>query len=88
MGKLKNSLRADAIANLYRCALYLGLGNSGVALSFLKKYLSQMGKKQLGDLGKIIYNPLLIASKKDRLFWAEKALDQYKCEMSLLVSKS
>lgn len=37
MGLDKNSLKADAIANFYRAALYLAQGNPETGLEFLQK---------------------------------------------------
>jgi len=61
----KYSYKSDAAANLYRAAFYLAKGSTSVAMDFLEK----SGEN---------FNNLKINSKKNRLFWAEKILDQYK----------
>jgi len=87
MGRLKNSLQADALANLYRSAFYLGLGEVEVALSFLEKSFDQIEKKKLQNLEKIVSHPSLLASKKQQLFWAEKILDLYREERDKMVEE-
>ena len=61
----KYSYKSDAAANLYRAAFYLAKGSTSVAMDFFEK----SGEN---------FNNLKINSKKNRLFWAEKILDQYK----------
>lgn len=61
----KYSYKSDAVANLYRAAFYLAKGSTSVAMDFLE----ESGEN---------FNNLKIDSKKNRLFWAEKILDQYK----------
>jgi len=65
--ELKNDLREDAIANLYRSALYLGRGSEKIGLAFFQK-----AKEKLGDL---IH---LEVDKINKKFLAEKVLDEYK----------
>ena len=62
----KNSLKADALANLYRSAFYLAKGNKKLGLDFLKK-----AKKTLGTEFNLPNISL------PRLVLAEKVLDQY-----------
>lgn len=64
MALKKSSFEADKIANLYRAAFYLAKGANEVGLEFLKK----SGKE---------FNNLDLSSKKKRLYWAEKILDEY-----------
>ena len=54
----------DEAANLYRAAFYLAKGSKGVALNFLKK----SGRK---------FEGLKLDTIQERLFWAEKILDEY-----------
>jgi len=54
----------DKIANLYRAAFYLARGAKEVGLDFLRK----SGRK---------FEDLRLDTKKQRLFWAEKILDEY-----------
>lgn len=60
----KKSHQSDSVANLYRAAFYLAKGAKSVGLDFLKK----SGRK---------FNNLDLSTKKKRLFWAEKVLDEY-----------
>jgi len=60
----KYSYESDVAGNLYKAAFYLAKGSSSVAMYFLKKSRED-------------FNDLKIDSKKDKLFWAEKILDQY-----------
>ncbi|MCJ7827933.1 hypothetical protein MUP65_02195 [Patescibacteria group bacterium] len=64
MGLDKNSLQADELANFYRAAQYLGLGDNKLSHSFLKKTFFKPGQK------------LLMVEK--RLILAELVLDEYK----------
>jgi hypothetical protein len=61
----KYSYKSDVAANLYRAAFYLAKGSTSVAKDFLEK----SGEN---------FSNLKINSKKNRLYWAEKILDQYK----------
>jgi len=72
----KNSLKADAVANFYRAALYLAQGNLEVGLDFLKKAEVFFPDEATG-FEEIIKNPEVLKGEKERLFWAEKILDQY-----------
>jgi hypothetical protein len=60
----KYSHKSDEIGNLYRAAFYLAKGSEEVGLGFLSK----SGKTFKG---------LKTNTEKDRLFWAEKILDEY-----------
>ena len=71
----KNSLKADAVANFYRAAFYLAQGNLKTGLSFLQKATTFFSQET--DFQEIIKNPEILNEEKVRLFWAEKALDQY-----------
>lgn len=61
----KFSNKSDKIANLYRAAFYLAKGAKDVALDFLKK----SGRRFRG---------MELNTPQNRLFWAEKILDEYK----------
>lgn len=61
----KYSHKSDSAANLYRAAFYLAKGSTSVARDFLEK----SGEE---------FNGLKVDSKKNRIYWAEKILDQYK----------
>ena len=63
----KHSRQADAVANLYRAALFLARGSRKAGLEFLQK-----AKERLGEGP----NPVL-RTRADELYWAEKILDQY-----------
>lgn len=60
----KFSTESDKIANLYRAAFYLAKGSEKVGLDFLNK----SGKK---------FEGIETNSESQRLFWAEKILDEY-----------
>ena len=64
MALTKFSRESDKAANLYRAAFYLAKGSKEVGLNFL------------GKSGKVFKN-IRIDSEKQRLFWAEKVLDEY-----------
>lgn len=66
----KYSYQSDAIANLYRAALYLAKGSETVGWEFFRK-----AKEKLGSALDI--SPKKIKSHQEALFWAEKILDQY-----------
>jgi len=59
------SHKSDSAANLYRAAFYLAKGSTAVARDFLEK----SGEE---------FDGLNTDNKKNRLYWAEKILDQYK----------
>ncbi|MFH1840682.1 MAG: hypothetical protein ABH807_00785 [Candidatus Shapirobacteria bacterium] len=61
----KKSLKADALANLYRAAYYLAKGQTSTSRLLLAR-----AQKILN------FNLDLDASRSD-LYWAEKILDQY-----------
>lgn len=69
--ELKNSKKADAIANLYRSALYLGRGSRGVGIEFFRK-----AKKNLGET--ILLDIKNIENNRNLKYSAEKILDEYK----------
>jgi hypothetical protein len=64
----KKSYESDAIANLYRAALYLARGSKASGLGFYKK-----AKRILGNE----VNVKLISGKNDT-YLAEKILDEYR----------
>lgn len=66
----KTDPKSEAIANLYRAALYLARGSETVGWEFLRK-----AKEKLGSALEI--TPKKLKSSKERRFWAEKILDQY-----------
>jgi len=63
----KYSQQADAVANLYRAALFLARGSRKAGLEFLKKARERLGEE---------IDPVL-KTRADELYWAEKILDQY-----------
>jgi len=63
----KYSQQADAVANLYRAALFLARGSRKAGLEFLKKAQGRLS---------IELDPVL-ETRTDDLYWAEKILDQY-----------
>ncbi len=63
----KHSYQSDAVANLYRAALFLAKGSRVVGLDFLAQ-----AKEELD----IRLDPVL-KTRTDDLYWAEKILDQY-----------
>jgi len=74
---------SDAIADLYRAALYLGRKSEETGISFFLKAKEKLGNKILIDSQAItksntFKNPLNFS------YWAEKILDEYKrLKMSL-----
>lgn len=64
MALIKFSKESDKIANLYRAAFYLAKGSINISLEFLRK----SGRK---------FGGLKIRTAAQRLFWAEKILDEY-----------
>lgn len=62
--------KSDAVADLYRAALYLGRGATEIGLQFLRKAREKLGKK-------LIRLPAKFKNRQQQLFWAEKILDQY-----------
>lgn len=71
MALVKGSLKSDAIANLYRSAFYLAKGSPELGLKFFQK-----AKNKLGKTLKISI-PEKLSFPKERLFLAEKILDEY-----------
>ncbi len=63
----KHSQQADAVANLYRAALFLARGSRKAGLDFLTKAKEELSIK---------LDPVL-KTRTDELYWAEKILDQY-----------
>lgn len=63
----KKSYQSDAVANLYRAALYLARGSEQIGLDFYNK-----AKSILGNEIKIGIDP-----KKGKIYLAEKILDEY-----------
>lgn len=78
MGLNKKSLKADAIANLYRAAYFLarGKGEERQAITLLKKSAKQLACQQRLKflLEKYSYP---FKAPRDRLVLAEKVLDEY-----------
>lgn len=68
--EMKNSLEADALANLYRSALYLGRGSIEMGESFFKKAKDFLGNK--------IGLSLRELEGRNLKYWAEMVLDEYK----------
>lgn len=80
----KKSYKADAIANLYRAALYFARGTTELGLDFLKKTEGEIGKAPIKELEPLFFNPSgNLKTRKKQLFWAEKVLDRYKTLKSL-----
>lgn len=78
---LKYSYKADAVANLYRSALYLAKGDEQTASDFLTKAYIYIDKKNSEIVNKI-NNKLSLKEKK---ILAEKILDEYqKLKFSLI----
>lgn len=76
MNDLKHSLKADAIANLYRAAFYLAKGEQTSALAFLSKSAKEINLKNLKP---ILENPKKeLSDLQKKRFWAEKTLDEYR----------
>jgi len=63
----KHSQQADAVANLYRAALFLARGSRKAGFEFFKKARECLDIK---------LDPVL-ENRADELYWAEKILDQY-----------
>lgn len=63
----KESLRADALANLYRAAYYIAKGATETGVDFFKKARRYLKIKPIGK----------IKNDKERFYWAEKILDEY-----------
>lgn len=70
------SSKSDALANLYRSALFLTRGQVKIGVEFFKKTYVFFGDLLPGDLKKSIEN-IKSFSTKQRLLLAEKILDQY-----------
>lgn len=82
MTDLKNSLKADAVGNLYRAAFYLAQGDQNMALSFLQKSSSQIN---LENLKPLLENPQgELTTEAQAKLWAEKTLDEYRKLLNLL----
>ena len=60
---------SDAIADLYRASFYLAKESKDVGILFLVKAKEKLGDKMTLDVSKVTGN---------YLYWAEKALDEYK----------
>lgn len=60
----KYSHKSDQVGSLYRAAFYLAKGSSEIGLEFLNK----SGQK---------FGGIKTDTKRNRLFWAEKILDEY-----------
>ena len=73
----KNSNRADAIGNLYRSALFMVRGQTELSFSFLEKAHHVLGKKLPKPIVQLMNTNGKSVDEKNRLFWAEKILDQY-----------
>jgi len=88
MGKIKNSLWADAVGNLYRTAFFLAQGKTSLAKLFLEKSAAVLSKEELGDLAKLLegFEQKLTLESREK-YWAEVALDQYKKLMRLSQGK-
>ena len=88
MGKIKNSLWADAVGNLYRTAFFLAQGKTSLAKLFLEKSAAALSKEELGDLAKLLedFEQKLTLESREK-YWAEVALDQYKKLMRAQLGK-
>lgn len=73
----KYSRTSDAIANLYRAALYLARGSRESGLDFLLKAQRRLGSRLKIDADNLIQKNLL-SQPQDCFYWAEKILDEYK----------
>lgn len=63
----KDSLKADAVANLYRAAFYMAKGATKTGIDFFEKAKARLGLNQIGE----------VKTRRQQLYWAEKILDQY-----------
>ncbi len=70
----KYSHQSDAIANLYRAALYFARGSKEMGIQFLEKAQEKLGNQLDPKLVSLINNK---ENAKDYRYWAEKILDQY-----------
>ena len=67
--KNKNSIRADGVGDLYRCAEKLAKGKIEVGMMFYKMAVEKIGDGVLTlDRKRVI---------KNNLYWAEMVLDEY-----------
>lgn len=74
----KYSYQSDAIANLYRAALYLARGSREVGLQFLNRARERLGDRLDSKVDLIIHDKeKYLDSSSSCLYWAEKILDQY-----------
>lgn len=75
----KLSEESDAIANLYRAALYLARGSKDIGFEFLVKAKAELGEVLDPKIENLIQNKdKYLKNKQDFIYWAEKILDQYK----------
>jgi hypothetical protein len=77
MTDLKHNTIADGIGYLYRTALYLAKGDVEQGLAFLKT-----AQEKLDEMVNIPLDKDLL--KEQNIYWAEKALDEYKDRMRKL----
>lgn len=72
-----DSLESDAIGNLYRSALFMVKGQTNLSLIFLRKAHSVLKEKLPAQIVDVLKKKGTL-SEEQRLFWAEKILDQYR----------
>lgn len=72
------SQKAEALGNLYRAALFMIKGQTDLSFSFLGKAHHVLGKKLSKTIIQLMNTNGKSIDEKNRLFWAEKILDQYK----------
>lgn len=78
----KNSLTADAVANLYRAALFLarGSGSEKLAISLLKRAREELRgehPKLAKRVDRLLKHSFSFSNDKSRLIQAEKVLDEF-----------
>lgn len=74
----KNSRWADAVGNIYRSAFFMVKDQMDLSITFLGKAHHVLGKKLSKTIIQLMNTNGKSIDEKNRLFWAEKILDQYK----------
>lgn len=70
------SLKAEALGNLYRSALFMVKGQTDLSISFYQKAYSDLKEKMTIQIVNASKNKKTL-TKKQRFLLAEKILDQY-----------
>ena len=71
------SSKAEALENLYRSAFFMVKGQVDLSITFLEKAHHVLGKKLPKPIVQLMNTNGKSVDEKNRLFWAEKILDQY-----------